>query len=170
MLTNEGTFSAAEEFAYDLQQLNAHVLKDDRFTIIGKATTGGAHAMTGFPLMDPDSGAINDDYFLWVPTRTTVNPFTHTNWEDGPKKGVQPNVEVDDDQDALALAIRIESMRPKEIPVPPVAIEPGATRQFKGRLREVIPTESVPAATAEKKSTAPTPFDISSGPKPEGVE
>ena len=168
VLTNENTFSAAEEFAYDLQQINAHVLKDDRFTIIGQASAGGAHAMTGFPLMDPDSGAINDDYFLWVPTRTTVNPFTSTNWEDGPKKGVQPTIEIDGEDDALAIAIRIENMRPKVTPPSTIAIEPDTTRPFKDRLREVIPTE--PAAAADKKSTAPTPFDIKSGPKPEGVE
>lgn len=111
VLTNEATFSAAEEFAYDLQQLNKHVLKDDRFVIMGQTTRGGAHAMTGFPLMDSESKEINSDYFLWVPTRVTINPYTHTNWEDGPKKegkkpGVQPDVEIPKNQDALKIAVR----------------------------------------------------------------
>lgn len=104
VLTNENTFSAAEELAYDLQQLNKHILKDDRFCIVGQATRGGAHAMTGFPLMDSNSRQINSDYFLWVPTRVTRNPYTQTNWEDGSKKGVQPDIPLPKDRDALAVA------------------------------------------------------------------
>ena len=41
--------------------------------------------MASFPLMDPASREINEEYFLWIPTRTSINPYTHTNWEDGPK-------------------------------------------------------------------------------------
>lgn len=112
VLTNDKTFSAAEEFSYDLQQINKHVLKDNRFVIIGETTRGGAHAMTGFPLVNPDSREVNKDYFLWVPTRTTANPYTHTNWEDGPKKlgktpGVEPDsgFEIKKGKDALDVAV-----------------------------------------------------------------
>ncbi len=110
VLTNKNTFSAAEEFAYDLQQLNHHVLRDNRCLIVGQTTKGGAHPMTGFPLLDPVADKINSDYFIWVPTRNAVNPYSLTNWEDGPKKagkkpGVVPHVVLNENQNALTFAI-----------------------------------------------------------------
>ena len=123
VLTDEHTFSAAEELAYDLQQINVHALHDDRILIVGKitadgkTTAGGAHPMTGFPLALPGSDIaqeisqrINPDYFLWVPDRTAVNPYTGTNWEDGPKKagekpGVKPDVEIPLEQNALTATL-----------------------------------------------------------------
>jgi len=168
VLTNEATFSAAEEFAYDLQQINAHALGDGRFTIVGQTTKGGAHAMTGFPLMDANTGAVNDEYFLWVPTRTTINPYTHTNWEDGPKKGgerpgVQPDIAVKDDQNSLEIALRMESMRPRPAPSRTATVDQDTTSQFKGRLREIMPVEPNPVVNIEDKSSI-TPFKTT--PKP----
>jgi hypothetical protein len=117
ILTNNQTFSAAEEFAYDLQQLNKYALKDNRFTVVGQSTKGGAHPMTGFPLMDANSREINSDYFLWTPDRKSENVYTHTNWEDGPKAegkkpGVQPDFDISRNQDALQVAI--ESIQRKD--------------------------------------------------------
>jgi hypothetical protein len=93
-----------------LQQLNKHALKDNRFTVVGQSTKGGAHPMTGFPLMDAGTREINNDYFLWTPDRNSENVYTHTNWEDGPKAegkkpGVQPDFEISKNQDALQVAI-----------------------------------------------------------------
>ena len=152
VLTNKDTFSAAEEFAYDLAQINAHVLKDSRFTVVGQTTKGGAHAMAGCPLMDSTTGAINDEFFLWVPNRTTINPYTHTNWEDGPKMagelpGVRPNIAIEDGQDALEVALRIDSMRSRATLIPAETIDPGQTLQFKERLREMVPM--APTLTAD---------------------
>lgn len=116
VLTDEHTFSAAEEMAYDLQQINRHALQKDRIQVVGQTTKGGAHPMTGFPLtLASDatqalSQRVNPDYFLWVPDRTAVNPYTGTNWEDGPKKageepGVKPDVEIPTDQNTLTVTL-----------------------------------------------------------------
>ena len=117
VLTDEHTFSAAEEMAYDLQQINRHSLQDDRIQVVGQKTKGGAHPMTGFPLTSSGSDVtqdisqrVNPDYFLWVPDRTAVNPYTGTNWEDGPKKagqepGVKPDVEIPTDQSTLTVTL-----------------------------------------------------------------
>jgi retinol-binding protein 3 len=77
VLTSRTTFSAAEEFAYDVQ-----VLK--RATIVGEITGGGAHPGGGVPI-GPHFGA-------WIPTGRAINPITKTNWEGN---GVQPDVKVD---------------------------------------------------------------------------
>ena len=117
ILIDEKTFSAAEEMAYDLQQINANSLRDGRIQVVGQNTTGGAHPMTGFPLVtlgaNPTqeiSQRVNPDYFMWVPDRTAINPYTHTNWEDGPKlrgekPGVKPDVEIPVKQDALVTTV-----------------------------------------------------------------
>ena len=174
VLTNDKTFSAAEELAYDLQQINAHALRDGRFTVIGQTTQGGAHPMGSFPLMDL-SGGVDDDYFLWVPTKTARNPYTGTNWEDGPKAdgnkpGVRPNITIEADQDALEMALKIESIRPK--PTPIETVESGTTLQFKDKLRGIMPTTPIPAASmgegdkVDDKSSI-TPFQTK--PKPPGT-
>jgi hypothetical protein len=76
LLTSKRTFSAAEEFAYDLQSLK-------RATIIGETTGGGAHPGKGH--------RINDHFMMFVPTGRAINPVTKTNWEG---TGVKPDVEV----------------------------------------------------------------------------
>ncbi len=85
ILTSSDTFSAAEEFSYNLKHLN-------RATIIGEITGGGAHP--GGPK------AINDRFTVWLPTGRSTNPITHTNWEG---VGVIPHIEVSADQ-ALGVA------------------------------------------------------------------
>lgn len=77
ILANSKTFSAGEEFCYDLQCLK-------RATIVGETTGGGAHGTYSQPL---DGG-----FVLSLPYSTAVNPVTHTSWE---KTGVKPDVEVD---------------------------------------------------------------------------
>jgi hypothetical protein len=76
LLTSKRTFSAAEEFAYDLQCLK-------RATIVGETTGGGAHPGKGH--------RINDHFMMFVPTGRAINPVTKTNWEG---TGVKPDVEV----------------------------------------------------------------------------
>lgn len=80
VLTNRNTFSAAEEFCYDLKQLN-------RATIIGETTVGGAHP----------GGRIEatGKYNVWTPTGRAINPITNTNWEG---VGVSPHIEVPADE------------------------------------------------------------------------
>jgi retinol-binding protein 3 len=74
VLTSSRTFSAAEEFAYNLQALK-------RASIVGETTGGGAHPVAGFPLVDR--------FMITVPVARAVNPVTGKNWEG---TGVQPDV------------------------------------------------------------------------------
>jgi len=76
VLINKGTYSAAEEFAYNLQ---AH----GRATLIGQNTGGAAHVRTQFQ--------VDAHYFINIPTQRAVNPKTKSNWEG---KGVLPDVEA----------------------------------------------------------------------------
>jgi retinol-binding protein 3 len=85
VLTSKRTFSAAEEFTYDLQNLK-------RATIVGETTGGGAHPGGWFPL---DAG-----FVAFVSTGKAVNPVSKKNWEG---TGVKPDIEVPKD-DALRVA------------------------------------------------------------------
>lgn len=76
VLTSGETFSGAEEFAYNLQQLR-------RATLVGETTRGGAHPSTHW--------RIADHLVSSVPTARAVNPVSGTNWE---RVGVRPDVEV----------------------------------------------------------------------------
>lgn len=74
VLTSNYTFSAGEEFTYDLQNLK-------RATIIGERTGGGAHP-GGFHDVTPN-------YVVFIPSGRAINPITQTNWEG---TGVQPDI------------------------------------------------------------------------------
>ena len=76
VLTSDVTFSAGEEFCYNLQAL-------DRATLIGQTTRGGAHPSEFFP--------ITPTLEITVPIARAVNPVTGGNWEGS---GVVPDVEV----------------------------------------------------------------------------
>jgi len=76
VLTSGQTFSAAEEFAYNLKSLK-------RATIVGEVTGGGAHPASGRRL--------GDHFFISVPSARAINPITRTNWEG---IGVEPEVKV----------------------------------------------------------------------------
>jgi hypothetical protein len=76
LLTSTRTFSGAEEFSYDLQNLK-------RVTIIGEQTGGGAHPTNGF--------RIDSHFEIRVPFARAINPITKTNWEG---TGVTPDVRV----------------------------------------------------------------------------
>lgn len=88
VLTSDYTFSAAEEFTYNLKHL-------ERATIIGETTGGGAHP--GGPSI------IRGDFIVNVPRGRAINPVTKTNWEG---IGVIPNIEMDE-EGALDKAIEL---------------------------------------------------------------
>jgi retinol-binding protein 3 len=79
VLTSNRTFSAAEEFTYNLKSLK-------RATVVGETTAGGAHP----------GGArrITEHFGIWVPAGRAINPITNTNWEG---TGVEPDVKVASD-------------------------------------------------------------------------
>jgi hypothetical protein len=95
LLTDKGTFSSAEEFAYDLQQLK-------RVTIVGEATGGGANPGGTMPVYTfPDSSRLE----LYVSLAHVEHAISKGNWEG---VGVQPDVAVksaDALQKAHALAL-----------------------------------------------------------------
>ncbi|MFI7465153.1 S41 family peptidase [Nonomuraea sp. NPDC049646] len=74
VLSSGATFSAAEELAYDLQQLG-------RAVVVGEPTRGGAHPCRGW--------TVHPHLEATVPTGRAVNPVSGTNWEGS---GVQPDV------------------------------------------------------------------------------
>lgn len=76
VLTSRGTFSAAEEFTYNLKNMK-------RATIVGETTGGGAHPVNTFVL--------TDNFMASVAIGKAINPITKTNWEG---KGVKPDYEV----------------------------------------------------------------------------
>ncbi len=79
VLVSGKTFSAAEEFAYDLQCR-------ERATIVGRTSGGGAHPV--------DRRDLGGDYSVMLPVARAENPVTKTNWEG---VGVVPSVDVEED-------------------------------------------------------------------------
>lgn len=74
ILTSKYTFSAAEEFSYNMRNLQ-------RATLVGETTGGGANPGGGYP--------IEGLYTMFVPTGRAINPITKTNWEG---VGVKPHI------------------------------------------------------------------------------
>ena len=88
VLTSGFTFSAAEEFTYNLKNLK-------RAKIVGETTGGGAHPVTSrrFPSLG---------ITVSVPFGRAINPITGTNWEG---TGVTPDIERPQEE-ALRVAHR----------------------------------------------------------------
>ncbi|MEM9908973.1 MAG: S41 family peptidase, partial [Cyanobacteria bacterium P01_D01_bin.44] len=76
VLIGNETFSAAEEFAYNLQQLK-------RAVIVGEASGGGANPGRGIRL--------DDHFWMFLPTGRAINPVTGSNWEG---TGVVPDFKI----------------------------------------------------------------------------
>jgi hypothetical protein len=76
ILTSSRTFSAAEEFTYDLKNLG-------RATLVGETTGGGGHMVTF---------ERNDELKIEfkIPFNRAINPYSGDNWE---AKGISPDVE-----------------------------------------------------------------------------
>ncbi len=85
VLTSKRTFSAGEEFTYNLKNLK-------RATIVGETTGGGAHPVRPHRL--------TEHFMIGVPFARAINPITKTNWEG---TGVKPDVETTAEQ-ALKVA------------------------------------------------------------------
>jgi hypothetical protein len=81
VLTSRLTFSAAEEFSYNLKNLK-------RATLVGETTGGGAHPVEPHYLADVR-------VLAFVPFGRAVNPITGTNWEG---TGVAPDIQVPADK------------------------------------------------------------------------
>ena len=91
ILTSSKTFSAAEEFAYNLKHMK-------RAIILGETTEGGAH---------PGGEIVANELFtIWVPQGKAINPITGTNWEG---IGVKPHVSVAAAEALLKAKLMIEN-------------------------------------------------------------
>ncbi len=83
VLTSERTFSAAEEFSYNLKNLK-------RATLVGATTGGGANPGDGYKLAQHIA--------VFIPNGRAISPITKTNWEG---TGVKPDIAVPADQALL---------------------------------------------------------------------
>jgi len=81
ILTSSYTFSAAEEFTYNLKSM-------ERATIVGETTGGGAHPVERrvFP---------NLKVGMSLPFGRAINPITGTNWEG---TGIEPHIKTSRDE------------------------------------------------------------------------
>jgi hypothetical protein len=94
ILTSKSTFSAAEEFCYNLKYL-------ERAEIVGERTRGGAHPIS--------SRVLDDNLILILPEWTSVHPVTQGNWEG---VGVEPDIAVAADKAFEGAYIRaLEGLR-----------------------------------------------------------
>jgi CubicO group peptidase (beta-lactamase class C family) len=134
VLTSNRTFSGAEEFSYNLQNLK-------RATIVGETTGGGAHPVSVQKL--------GKDFLITVPNARAINPITKTNWEG---TGVKPDVDVPAAQALKAahlLAIR--------------AIQPTITQpQFADQLKTLA--ASLQRELDEAKVSLPGQMNVSAQP------
>lgn len=92
VLTSSRTFSGAEEFAYNLKNM-------ERATIIGETTGGGAHPVETHLFPNLNLG-------MRVPFGRAINPISGTNWEG---TGVEPHIQVPRDE-ALEVA-KLEALK-----------------------------------------------------------
>jgi hypothetical protein len=76
VLTSNFSFSAAEGFAYSLQNRKKAV-------VVGETTGGGANMWTGM--------VVSDRFYTHMPTTAPIDPVTGTNWEGA---GVRPDIAV----------------------------------------------------------------------------
>jgi len=88
VLTSSRTFSAAEEFTYNLKNM-------ERATIVGETTGGGAHPVTRRRFS-------NLNVAMSLPFGLAINPITGTNWEG---TGIEPHIKTSREQ-ALDVAYR----------------------------------------------------------------
>ncbi len=98
LLTSSTTFSAAEEFCYNLKHLQ-------RATLIGSTTKGGAHPN--------EVERINNKLLLYVPKGRAINPITQSNWEG---IGVRPHIEQPAQQ-VFATAFAMAKAKTCELPI-----------------------------------------------------
>lgn len=97
VLTSSRTFSGAEEFTYNLKNM-------ERAVIVGETTGGGAHPVSAY--------IINDNFMVRVPFGKAVNPITNTNWEG---TGIDPHVNTTKDKAMeTAYMLALDSLMTKE--------------------------------------------------------
>ena len=121
LLMSPRSFSGAEGFAYELQQLK-------RAQVAGQASGGGAHP--------GGMHRIGTHFSLFVPNGRARNPHSGTNWEG---VGVQPDLPVPAADDAL----RVVQLRLLD-ELAPKARDPRQLRGLEARMKELRETAPKP--------------------------
>jgi hypothetical protein len=98
ILVSKNTFSAPEDFTYNLQAIG-------RAKVIGEVTGGGAHGTKPYK--------IGTYFTASIPFSYSVNPVTHSDWEG---KGIQPDVKVPADHALLTAQVMAIRALIKRIP------------------------------------------------------
>jgi hypothetical protein len=129
VLTSRRTFSAAEEFTYNLKCLK-------RATVVGETTGGGAHPGGPQP--------VNDHFLVWIPSGRAINPVTKTNWEG---TGVKPDVEA-----PAELALKTAHLAALKALAERKKSDPSTAAEVK-RAMETVQKELDQMKTQEKPST-----------------
>lgn len=112
VLTSDFTFSAGEEFAYNLQSRK-------RATLVGETTGGGAHPGSPFRLYP--------HFEAFIPLGRAINPITHENWEG---VGVIPDIAAPEERAfEMAYQSALEALLEK-------TGEPKLLEEIKQALRE----------------------------------
>ena len=115
VLTGPRTFSAGEEFSYNLQQLK-------RATLVGEVTGGGAN---------PGQMRELSPYFAaFIPNGRAINPITKTNWEG---VGVTPDINVPISQ-SLVTAHKLALER-----LAAASTDPGHAARLRAQSGELAP-------------------------------
>ena len=100
LLTSRRTFSAAEEFIYDLKNL-------ERATLVGETTGGGGHMVTF---------ERNDELKIEfkIPFNRAINPISGDNWE---ARGIEPDVKCPPEEAfERTYVLALEKIREKASP------------------------------------------------------
>jgi len=134
VLCGGDTFSAGEEFCYNLKHLG-------RAALIGEVTRGGAHPTDFLPL--------SETMEITIPIARSVHPLTETNWEG---VGVEPDVVVPV-AEAYAVAYRA-ALRHVVDSSASGGIRDQA-REALGGLPEGLPDVPAPKPTARPESEEP---------------
>ncbi len=92
LLTSASTWSAGEQFSYDLKMMK-------RATLVGETTGGGAHAGVWH--------RIDDHFGMGIPEVRVVNPYAKNDWEG---TGVEPDLKVKA-ADGLTIAEKLAESR-----------------------------------------------------------
>ena len=98
ILTSRNTFSAPEDFTYNMQA-------QGRAKVIGETTGGGAHGTKPY--------RIGTHFTASIPFTYSVNPITHSDWEG---TGVKPDVNVPASQALLTAHVAAIRTLIKRIP------------------------------------------------------
>lgn len=93
ILTSRASFSAAEDFAYAMQQ-------QKRAVVVGESTGGGGHPVELFRL--------SDHFRVWVPTAYAHNVVSDSNWD---KTGVKPDLPMAANEALLRTQDRLAAQR-----------------------------------------------------------